>query len=82
MAHNGNLTFTQIKSLIEDNATRTGLGEVPACGGIPNDQFPNNVYGHGRLNALNALSAAINGSKYFSAHSSVEGNPVFFKEAF
>lgn len=59
-AHNRNLSYFQIKSLIEENAVRTGLGDAQACRDIPITEFPNNVYGHGRLNALNALSAAIN----------------------
>lgn len=60
-AHNANLSYEQIKSLIQDSATRTGLGMATYCGGIPITEFPNNVYGHGLLNAKNALSAAING---------------------
>lgn len=59
-AYNRNLTYSQIKTLLESTAVRTGLGMATYCGGIPINEFPNNVYGHGRLNALNALSAAIN----------------------
>lgn len=62
-AYNPNLSFTQVKSLIEDNAVRTGLGRATACGGVPVTEFPNHVYGHGRLNARNALAAAINNYK-------------------
>lgn len=60
-AHDSSLNYAQVNALINNNAQRTGLGQAAACGGIPNDQFPNNVYGHGRVNARAALAAAIAG---------------------
>ncbi|CAL8080159.1 unnamed protein product [Orchesella dallaii] len=59
-AENPNFTFQEVKDLLGNNAD-TDLEDLGAvCGGIPSTQFPNNHYGHGRVNARRALEAAIN----------------------
>jgi len=58
ISQNPNLSYDQVYEFLAENTDRN-LAQAAACGGIPNDQWPNNVYGHGRLNAKLALSAAI-----------------------
>ncbi|CAL8144645.1 unnamed protein product [Orchesella dallaii] len=60
LSRNPNLTYAQVKDLLEGNTDR-GLEDTGAeCGGIPSTQFPNNQYGNGRINVRKALEAAIN----------------------
>lgn len=44
----------QIEALV--NETALAITTTQECGGIPGDQFPNNVVGHGRIDALNAVN--------------------------
>ncbi|CAL8080129.1 unnamed protein product [Orchesella dallaii] len=60
LSRNPNLTYAQVKELLENNAD-TDLQDTGAtCGGIPSTVFPNNQYGYGRVNTRRALEAAIN----------------------
>jgi serine protease AprX len=43
----------EVENLIEASAVRVNSAEE--CGGIPGTEFPNNTYGHGRIDALEAL---------------------------
>lgn len=61
LAQDKNLSYDQVSKLLNDNAERQGLGQAAACGGVENNVFPNNVYGHGRANARRSLAAAISG---------------------
>ncbi|ODM92067.1 Bacillopeptidase F [Orchesella cincta] len=62
LARDPELTFDQIKDLLQNNADRE-LGETESCGGTNSTQdWPNNVYGYGRINARRALTALINDS--------------------
>ncbi|ODM97993.1 Bacillopeptidase F [Orchesella cincta] len=61
LSMNPNLTYSQVKELLENNADRNLQDTGANCGGIPSTEFPNNQYGHGRVNARKALEAAING---------------------
>jgi subtilisin family serine protease len=60
LARNPNLSYAQVKSLLEEHADRN-LGSATTCGGTPPTARPNNIYGHGRINARAALAAAISG---------------------
>jgi len=60
LSQNPNLTYAQVKTLLEANTDRN-LGAAATCGGTPPDVFPNNIYGYGRINARKSLAAAISG---------------------
>lgn len=49
------LNYEEIKNILEISTDKnlTFVGEI--CGGIEDNEFPNNFFGHGRLNALNAM---------------------------
>jgi len=54
------VTYAQLKHAFESTATR----QVPAlgqtCGGVPDTTWPNNAYGHGRINAYQAIQSVLN----------------------
>ncbi|ODM92066.1 Bacillopeptidase F [Orchesella cincta] len=60
LARNPDLTFDQIKDLLQDNADRE-VGSTLVCGGTNYTTWPNNMYGHGRVNARRALASLIGG---------------------
>ncbi|ODN05688.1 Calcium-dependent protease [Orchesella cincta] len=60
LSRNPNLTYTEVKELLENNADRDLQDTGTTCGGIPSTEFPNNQYGNGRVNVRKALEAAIN----------------------
>jgi len=60
LARNPNLTYDQVKNLLQDQTDRD-LQNANTCGNIPPTTFPNNVYGYGRVNARKSLAAAISG---------------------
>jgi len=58
LAANPNLSYAQVVAALTEN-TDQSLGSAATCGGTPPNQFPNNIYGHGRLNARKALASVI-----------------------
>jgi len=60
LARNPNLTYDQVKNLLTENTDRD-LANAATCGNTPPGEFPNNVYGWGRINARKSLAAAISG---------------------
>ncbi|ODN02576.1 Bacillopeptidase F [Orchesella cincta] len=58
LSRNPNLTYAQVKDLLNNNTDRD-LASAATCGGTPPTTFPNNVYGYGRINARKSLAAAI-----------------------
>jgi len=63
LAYNPDLTFDQVKEFMGHGAIKDIVSSGRTCGEIPDHVFPNHHFGRGRLNALNALSAAIEKSK-------------------
>jgi subtilisin family serine protease len=61
ISQNPNLTYAEVKDLLQNNADRDLPDTGRTCGGIPSTEFPNNQYGYGRLNARRALADAISG---------------------
>jgi len=57
LAKNRNLSYAQVKNLLQNNADRN-LGAATTCGGTPISAVPNNIYGYGRINARKSLQAA------------------------
>jgi subtilisin family serine protease len=60
LSQNRNLSYEQVKGLLEANTDRS-LGAAATCGNTPPTQWPNNIYGWGRINARKSLAAAISG---------------------
>ncbi|ODM97990.1 Serine protease AprX [Orchesella cincta] len=60
LSRNPNLTYAEVKELLQNNADRDLQDTGAECGGIPSTEFPNNQYGYGRINVRRALEAAIN----------------------
>jgi subtilisin family serine protease len=57
--YNPNISFDQVKSILGQSADRNlSFGGV-TCGGITDSTFPNNHFGHGRINALAAMRMLI-----------------------
>jgi len=55
------ITFTLVLFMKLENNTDTDLVDTGrTCGGIDSTTFPNNQYGHGRLNTRKALEHVIN----------------------
>ncbi|ODM92064.1 Bacillopeptidase F [Orchesella cincta] len=62
LAKNKDLTFDEVKNLLQDNADQ--YFHLPETCSSDNSTFwPNNVYGHGRINVKRALTALIGGSQ-------------------
>ncbi|CAL8097700.1 unnamed protein product [Orchesella dallaii] len=61
LAKNPDLTFDQVKDLLQDNADRE-LHFAEECGGTYYNYYPNNIYGFGRINARRSLTALIESS--------------------
>ncbi|ETV64971.1 hypothetical protein H257_18226 [Aphanomyces astaci] len=60
-AKNG-ASYDQVYRALTENADTNTLNPPnKTCGGIPNTQYPNNLFGHGRLNIFNAVAASISG---------------------
>jgi len=59
LSRNSSLKYDQVRELLVKN-TDTNLGDTGrVCGGVDSTTFPNNQYGHGRLNCRKALEEAI-----------------------
>ncbi|KAF0699868.1 Aste57867_9578 [Aphanomyces stellatus] len=58
LSANKGATYDQVYAALT-NSAETSILDLPskACGGVPNTQFPNNVFGFGRLNVLKAVTA-------------------------
>ncbi|OXA64532.1 Bacillopeptidase F [Folsomia candida] len=60
LAYKPDLTYAQVKEALFGGADTANLvASGRNCGGINESEFPNNVYGHGRINALESLKALI-----------------------
>jgi hypothetical protein len=51
------ITYDRVKSLLESTATTNVVTNGETCGNIPDNQFPNNHVGHGRIDAYAAVEA-------------------------
>jgi subtilisin family serine protease len=49
-------TYDTIKSKLQDGAVKNLAANSFTCSGIPSSSFPNNIYGHGRLNATSSIA--------------------------
>jgi subtilisin family serine protease len=56
------LTIAEIERVMSETAFKEMDPSPPACGGVPNDQYPNMVYGHGRIDVCAALSEVLGGN--------------------
>jgi len=67
LSQNPKLTFAEVESILYSSAKKEGLignGETQNCGGVDEKKtFPNNAFGHGRLNALGAVESALKRQK-------------------
>jgi hypothetical protein len=55
-----NLTYSQVKQVLFDGANTTALlSNNMTCGGLSDSVFPNNVFGHGRLDVMESLNQLI-----------------------
>ncbi|KAF0707731.1 hypothetical protein AaE_013487, partial [Aphanomyces astaci] len=62
LSANKGASYDQVyKALTENVDTDTLTPPNKTCGGIPNTKYPNNLFGHGRLNIFNAVAASIPG---------------------
>uniref|UniRef100_K3X3V6 subtilisin n=1 Tax=Globisporangium ultimum (strain ATCC 200006 / CBS 805.95 / DAOM BR144) TaxID=431595 RepID=K3X3V6_GLOUD len=58
LQNNPNLTYNEIRKILTSTVDNSTLGSVNfTCGGIPDDTYPNNLYGYGRVNALSAVQS-------------------------
>ncbi|KAF0691068.1 hypothetical protein As57867_017578, partial [Aphanomyces stellatus] len=51
-------TYDQVYTAFTNNADTKLVLSNRTCGGIPDTQYPNNIYGYGRINVLKAVTAA------------------------
>lgn len=56
---NANLSFDAISSAINQSANQNTVGSNTPCGGISEDVFPNNSFGHGIIDASGAVSRVV-----------------------
>ena len=49
-------TYDTIKSKLQDGAVKNLATNSYTCSGIPSSVFPNNIYGHGRVNATSSIA--------------------------
>ncbi|RHZ03155.1 hypothetical protein DYB35_013690, partial [Aphanomyces astaci] len=60
LSANKGASYDQVyRALTEHADTDTLTPPNKTCGGIPNTQYPNNLFGYGRLNIFNAVAASI-----------------------
>merc|ERR1711871_1728106 len=55
------LTIAEIERVMADTAFKEMNPSPPACGGVPNDESPNMVYGNGRIDVCAALAEVLGG---------------------
>jgi len=61
LAYNPNLSFNELTQSLFTGADRTLEYSGRACEGIPDNVFPNHVFGHGRVNAYRSLQNLVTG---------------------
>ncbi|RHY82672.1 hypothetical protein DYB26_013009 [Aphanomyces astaci] len=62
LSANNGASYDQVyRALTENVDTNTLTPPNKNCGDIPNTQYPNNLFGHGRLNIFEAVAASIRG---------------------
>ncbi|ETV73053.1 hypothetical protein H257_12089 [Aphanomyces astaci] len=62
LSANNGASYDQVyRALTENVDTNTLTPPNKNCGDIPNTQYPNNLFGHGRLNIFKAVAASIRG---------------------
>jgi len=54
---NPNLTFEQVRDLLYEGAVHDVVKTGQTCGGISDDEWPNNSFGYGKINAFNSVLA-------------------------
>ncbi|RLO08905.1 hypothetical protein DYB28_007932, partial [Aphanomyces astaci] len=73
LSANKGASYDQVyKALTENVDTDTLTPPNKTCGGIPNTQYPNNLFGHGRLNIFKAVAASIPGLTHPPSSKSVQ----------
>jgi len=56
-SHNPALTYAAAKDKLQSSSSKTHpVSGGQTCGGVPDNQFPNHTFGHGRIDAVNALA--------------------------
>lgn len=55
---NPNLTFEQVDKILKETSDKDLTSSNTNCGGISDTEFPNNSFGHGKVNAYKATEAA------------------------
>jgi len=63
-SRNPNLTYAQVKNLLEGNADRNLVAGTQNCGGISDNVYPNHAFGAGKVDVLNAFNALIGSGLY------------------
>jgi subtilisin family serine protease len=62
---NPDLTFAEVRAILEETAHSDDLTPgFRTCGDIPQDTFPNNAFGAGRVDALAAVQRVLAGKKH------------------
>lgn len=61
-AYNPSITYDEVKAFMHSGADKNTQSGSRICDGIPDHQFPNHHFGHGRIDAYASLVAYI-GSK-------------------
>jgi len=56
------LKFADFKEIIQSTASTDNLGQNKVCEGVPDNEYPNFHFGHGRIDCLNAV---VEMKKYF-----------------
>jgi subtilisin family serine protease len=56
-SHTASLTYAQAKEKLQTSSNKTApVGSGQTCGGVSDGVFPNNSFGHGRIDAVAALA--------------------------
>lgn len=58
LTRNPEMTFEQVKHVILSSTEHGLKTRRLVCQGIPDTEYPNHVYGYGRVNALRSIKAA------------------------
>jgi len=59
-SRNPNVSYQQVKNLLESHASTNLVAGNQACGGIPDSQYPNHSFGHGKVDALASFNGLNN----------------------
>ncbi|ETV73079.1 hypothetical protein H257_12116 [Aphanomyces astaci] len=75
LSANNGASYDQVYRALTENADTNTLNPPhKTCGGIPNTQYPNNLFGHGRLNIFNATTQVLNLTDDLSTCGTLEDN--------